>query len=408
MLKVATDVERNNMVTNADLIEAVEQNLQKTTVCAQPFPYAYTSQFFDHATAASVLYWLAHQAEWKLEASGFYIQHGWSPNSALAPGSPIDHISCAELKARMLHHMERLFGREFARDRIEICAHRMLTGHRIGIHTDCPRDGTETHRLVVHLCERYHEGQGGELALLDRDDPEGSLRVLLPHHNSAVLMEFSARSWHTVEAVTEGIRYSLLYSFWVKSPEVTVTAGEYPQLAVDTEQEGEFMTLIELLKTMDMSKLPHSERHVSDHLIGTAKILRRWGADRDTCCAGLFHTIDGTLTFPAPQVSECEHVRVRQAIGDRALMLISIFRMLDASKLIRVIETSKLKTGKNEVTLLEADAMALVMLLFANELEQASRCSCGPRHRNLLKNLLNASRHLLKDNVIEEISRVML
>jgi Rps23 Pro-64 3,4-dihydroxylase Tpa1-like proline 4-hydroxylase len=97
--------------------------------------------------------------------------------------------------------------------RSRISEHRLLTGHRIGIHNDCPHDGTETHRLIVHFSDSRVRNSDGQLVLCNIVEPDHDLVIIEPVHNSVAVMEFSAHSWHSVEEVAEGIRYSLLYSF---------------------------------------------------------------------------------------------------------------------------------------------------------------------------------------------------
>lgn len=110
------------------------------------------------------------------------------------------------------------FGYLSARPRSKSNAHRMLPGHRIGIHTDTPNHGTETHRFLINLNAGFDDSYGGHLVLFDKDNLcEDALVVLPPGHNSAAAMEFSDRSWHWVDEVKSGMRFSLVYSFWKES-----------------------------------------------------------------------------------------------------------------------------------------------------------------------------------------------
>lgn len=59
--------------------------------------------------------------------------------------------------------------------------------------------------------------RGGELVLLGNENSSLPLQ-LCSQNNSAIVMEFSRMSYHRVEPVEEGVRYSFVFSFWKQEP----------------------------------------------------------------------------------------------------------------------------------------------------------------------------------------------
>ena len=57
---------------------------------------------------------------------------------------------------------------------------------------------------------------------------------------------------------------------------------------------NEFSKEIEYLKSIGCDKLPHSNRTLLEHLIGTTQLLKNLGRSEIEQKAGLFHSIYGT------------------------------------------------------------------------------------------------------------------
>lgn len=71
---------------------------------------------------------------------------------------------------------------------------------------------------------------------------------------------------------------------------------------------------LELLRNLGFGEITH-DSHVPflSHLVGTRRLLARWGSPWELCDAGLFHSVYGTEFFPtAAPVSRSE---VRDVIG---------------------------------------------------------------------------------------------
>lgn len=200
-------------------LSTMESALNNVQAVTKPFPHFVIRDLFDTETASAVLNWLEQDVPWAVESRSFYVFDGCSGLIQHASGSPAAVLGAPETLQCMRKHLERIFGVTLNSSHFDLLAHRMLPGHRVGVHTDTPADGTETHRLLINLNAGFDDEQGGHLVLLDVNDIEDSAVVVAPVHNSAVAMEFSDHSWHCVDEIRSGKRYSLVYSFWVESGE---------------------------------------------------------------------------------------------------------------------------------------------------------------------------------------------
>lgn len=192
-------------------LAAIDKRLQAIpSATGYPFPHLLVTELLDDDSADSALAWLQGNAAWSLEAQGFYIQHSSVLASSERPNEGLAILSAAFLQ-RLREHMERLFQVKLRRDRIEVYAHRMVPGHRIGIHTDCPVKGSESHRFLINLNTGFEDNNGGHLVLFDRENVADSAVIVQPVHNVAAAMEFSWKSFHYVDEIRAGVRLSLIH-----------------------------------------------------------------------------------------------------------------------------------------------------------------------------------------------------
>ena len=212
-------------------LSTMESALNNVQAVTKPFPHFVIPDLFDTDTASAVLNWLEQDVPWAVESRNFYEFQGCTGLTQLASGSPAAVVGAPETLQCMRKHLERIFGVTLNSSHFDLIAHRMLPGHRVGIHTDKPENGTETHRLLINLNAGFDDEQGGHLVLLDVSDLEDSAVVVRPLHNSAVAMEFSDHSWHCVDEIKSGKRYSLVYSFWVENCETDSSTAEATEMA---------------------------------------------------------------------------------------------------------------------------------------------------------------------------------
>ncbi|MEH6418616.1 DUF6817 domain-containing protein [Pseudomonas sp. CGJS7] len=85
----------------------------------------------------------------------------------------------------------------------------------------------------------------------------------------------------------------------------------------------------EKLRELGADRLAHSRRSLSDHLLGTGRILRGWGCDDAVCAAGAFHSVYGTNAFALSCQDRRDRDRVRDMLGARAERLVYLFSVGD-------------------------------------------------------------------------------
>lgn len=389
-------------------LATMESALSNVQLVSVPFPHFAIPDLFDAETATSVLTWLDKDVAWALESRTFYVHHGCTGLTELVAGSPAAVIGSPETLQCMRRHLERIFGITLSSTHYDLAAHRMLPGHRIGIHTDTPLHGTETHRLLINLNSGFDDEHGGHLVLLDLHDPTDSAVIVRPIHNSAVAMEFSDHSWHCVDEIRSGKRYSLVYSFWSEDSAADIaeanTHDNRDTPSATTDQD--LQKMIALLREIGADAVPHSSRSLLSHLSGTYDILKQWHCDSDVCKAGLFHSVLGTPSFPQALVADDYVDTIRDLIGERALLLVRMFSRLDLSSLRRIIGGDQFADSGGPVALSLNDRRALVCLVWANVLEQSRYVPNSEEMRAELENLFRDANHLLPPQVNEDIRKL--
>jgi len=155
-----------------------------------------------------VLRWLETDAPWRLKKTDFYEQFEFDcRDSRSAAASFLTSPSILDV---VRTEMEGIFGRSF-QDEISVVCHKLVQGHRIGIHNDY-LDGEESHRLVIQLNRALSDNDGGFLMLFGGDDAADVRKVLRPVHLGGFAFEISKDSFHAVSAIHSGARYSVIYS----------------------------------------------------------------------------------------------------------------------------------------------------------------------------------------------------
>lgn len=381
--------------------------LDGARLMTDPFPHFVLPNLFDDATAGNILRWLEEEAPWAVESRAFYLHHGCANLAALTAGGPAAAVAAPETLRLMRQHLARVFGVGLRADRSEVNAHRMLPGHRIGLHNDSPVRGTETHRLLINLNSGFDDAHGGHLVLLDPRAPEESAVIVRPLHNSAVAMEFSDRSWHCVDEIRAGKRYSIIYSFWRDQAheDAAESVGAAP-VESDGLPEAELRTMLPLLRECGAGETPHGDRRLIDHLQDTYRILRRWGCDRDVCGAGLFHGVLGTPGSPCA-LSGDHAASVRVVIGDRAFLLARLSGQADRRSLLRALSGDSLSESGEPVLLGRRDAHALAAVFWASVVARAARVPPAGEERAGLWELYEQTGRALPPRSCEDIDGML-
>jgi hypothetical protein len=392
----------------AKALTTMESALSNAQLVSKPFPHFTLPDLLDPETAKAVLSWLDNDVSWDVESRSFYVFHGASLTERVGE-TPAAVIGAPETLQCMRRHLERIFGITLSSIHHEILAHRMLPGHRIGIHTDTPTSGTETHRLLINLNAGFEDEYGGHLVLLDVHNLADSAVIVPPVHNSAVGMEFSDHSWHCVDEIRSGKRYSLVYSFWIEGFESNIaqteTADARDKSGAVTDQK--LQEMIVQLRELGADAIPHSSRSLLDHLIGTYDVLNQWYCDSDVCKAGLFHGVFGTPSFPHALVADDYLDTIRNLIGERALVLVRMFSRMDLSSLVGIVAGDKFADSGGPVGVSINDQRALVCLVWAKVLEQRQFVPNSEEMIAELKHLFRDTNHLLSTQASEDICSLL-
>lgn len=102
----------------------------------------------------------------------------------------------------------------------------------------------------------------------------------------------------------------------------------------------------------------HSKASFFSHLYNTFIILKTMGADKDTCLAGLYHSVYGNERFYFDTPLSKEDVVLQ--IGQTAERMVYYFCLPEISKII----------FKNSLNLDNKTRLSLAQILYANEIEQ--------------------------------------
>ncbi|MDB6029102.1 MAG: hypothetical protein JWM68_5325 [Verrucomicrobiales bacterium] len=153
---------------------------------------------------------------------------------------------------------------------------------------------------------------------------------------------------------------------------------------------------IRFLREANTETMPHSERGLLDHLLGTRQLLVDWGARPALCDAGLFHSVYGTEHYEPKAISLTMRANLQRLIGEEAELLAWLFCIMrretfdqnlgrDSGFSIQHRSTGEL------LPLTAAQFHDLVTLTFANTLEAFPRLSRSVRRncRNYLRPFRN-------------------
>ena len=200
-----------NQEPAADLsIEEHGFDLASRTVSEVPFRYATFDQCLSPATAHHALRWFETAAPWNHVETDFYEQNEFSCWDAEGPEAAF--LTSDRLVGGLREELEALFGCPLRPD-ATVVAHRLVPGHRIGIHNDHLEDG-ETHRFVIQLNRGLSDTDGGFFMLFNSRDASDIHAIFRPTHLSGFAFEISPVSYHAISQMHSNVRYSIVYSFF--------------------------------------------------------------------------------------------------------------------------------------------------------------------------------------------------
>jgi hypothetical protein len=92
---------------------------------------------------------------------------------------------------------------------------------------------------------------------------------------------------------------------------------------------------LRFLRNANTEGMPHSDRGLLDHLLGTRQLLVEWQARPALCDAGLFHSVYGTQHYELKAVPLTMRNEVQQLIGEEAESLAWLFCMMRRETLLQ-------------------------------------------------------------------------
>jgi (p)ppGpp synthase/HD superfamily hydrolase len=141
---------------------------------------------------------------------------------------------------------------------------------------------------------------------------------------------------------------------------------------------------LRFLREAHTESMPHSERGLLDHLLGTRALLVEWGARPAVCDASLFHSVYGTEHYELTVIPLSLRADVQHLIGEESEALAWLFCIMHRES----FDQNLLRTGAysiqhrltaEKVPLTAAQFHDLVTMTFANTLEAFPRLPWGVR-----------------------------
>jgi len=175
-----------------------------------PFRYATFERCLAAPVAELILRWFETTAPWNHVETDFYEQHEFSCWDAAGPEA--DFLTSERLVDALRDEMTVVFG-DHLRSDATVVAHRLVPGHRIGIHND-HLVGGETHRFVIQLNRGLSDADGGLFMLFKSSDPSDIHAMFRPTSLSALAFVISPMSYHAISQMHGNVRYSVVYSFF--------------------------------------------------------------------------------------------------------------------------------------------------------------------------------------------------
>ncbi len=195
---------------NAPVLENPYGTLIVTETADAPFGYFLADRCLEPQVSERLLAWLERDAPWSLVETDFYAQYEFDLRDAGLPAELAPLVETGVLD-HLRGRMSELLGARLGPD-VQVVAHRLEAGQRIGIHNDV-REGGETHRLTIQLNRGLDDGDGGFFMLFDSDDASDVHRILRPLSGTAIGFAIGPTSHHAVSQVHGGTRYTIVYSF---------------------------------------------------------------------------------------------------------------------------------------------------------------------------------------------------
>ena len=214
-------------------------------------------------------------------------------------------------------------------ERFTMSAHKFNIGQYINVHSDfVPALDYETHRVVIYVSESSDSFKGGQLIIFNSQDSRDINKTIEPTNNTLFAFEVSPKSYHGVETIKFGERYTINMSFWCNKVAYLEKIYSIPNAWKKT---------FNFLLSTDFYLDNHSSRNVIDHLVKTAQLLAKWGFNDSLQIAGLIHNIYGTQNFKSAKSKIIDRLTVKEIVGDHVELLIHYYCTTDKTQLYKSI-----------------------------------------------------------------------
>lgn len=372
-----------------------------------PFPHVVgTFSVCDDAWDRTVG-WFGGSAAWVPEDGGFHKNHVCSNlRDLLAVGPSLVSASVVDNLAKSV---EEWFGERLDPSHVALTAHRMTKGEFVAVHNDMPSNGTETHRVIIHVAAG--DVVGGDLVL---GRPGGGV-MIPPKAGALVSFPLSGHSFHRVEPVVSGTRVTLVYSFWSdaasRPPTKRVPADHQHSAAVVEllERAGAFDRLHRAKHAKAAAREAGRLQSLGAHSLEVADVLVRWGLSGTVVNAGLLHAAYGPIGFSQRLLDRDNRRPARSAAGEPAEELAFLFAALNRSWLGDQNASGDVEARLDDgqrVMVSRGALLAIDLMSWANLSAQAGEIAVNAQMREAATRVIN--RPSTPDLARHEISRLVL
>lgn len=140
------------------------------------------------------------------------------------------------------------------------------------------------------------------------------------------------------------------------------------------------------------NEVSHSRGTLYNHLLGTRRLLKRWGCDNAECYAGMIHSIYGTRIFRHITFSHRYRFMMRIVAGREAERLAFLFSTVDRPRVF--FDEGRAVT----IVYSESERISLLKIECANLLDQCAEVG-------LIKKLLQKQARALSKPIILDLEK---
>lgn len=184
-------------------------NFEHSDIQELPFKHCAIDDILNNGLEYIIHDWFERTAEWRLTEMDFYTQFEFSLFDVQLP----EELSCL-VSEDTLEQIKSEFCKIFGLPNYEIVgitAHKLVGGHKIGVHNDFIGN-EETHRLLIQINPEWLDDNGGFLMLFNSQDYQDLNKIVRPLLNTGFGFEITDKSYHAVSTVYNYSRYTIVYT----------------------------------------------------------------------------------------------------------------------------------------------------------------------------------------------------